>query len=279
MCFACGTRVLPDAKTIPEFDPNAEPYSGNTRTTRTRLYPGFPSQKGTGKESVLPPMEILSDSERAGAGLAFVESPDPLTASLRNVFKNPRWEKHAKERGVHHVMYKGNPWTAFEYRDILGGPLAYKLIQYGKDGHRIGGKVLWTPPGKACYLFGTEILWDKFSEPVVLVESEKTAVIASYILPEFVWIATGGANRLTGNSPEAIRRATTLLHRKVLVFFDADQAGERCTTETIATLRRAGAKAASPEETKKARKSIFGDRSDGTDIADLLMDYARRVRV
>lgn len=32
------------------------------------------------------------------------------------------------------------------------------------------------------------------SYPVMLVESEKTAVIMSYFIPDYIWLATGGKN-------------------------------------------------------------------------------------
>ena len=32
------------------------------------------------------------------------------------------------------------------------------------------------------------------TKPIALVESEKTALIASYYLPQFLWIASGGKN-------------------------------------------------------------------------------------
>ena len=54
---------------------------------------------------------------------------------------------------------------------------------------------------------------------VVLVESEKTAIVGSYNFPDFCWIASGGSNGLTR------QKAKVLANRKVIVVPDCDDAG------------------------------------------------------
>lgn len=44
---------------------------------------------------------------------------------------------------------------------------------------------------KQC-LFGEHLLLQYPSKPVAIVESEKSALIASYFMPDFIWLATGG---------------------------------------------------------------------------------------
>lgn len=46
---------------------------------------------------------------------------------------------------------------------------------------------------RQCF-FGEHLLPMNRGKPVALVESEKTALIASWYLPEYVWLATGGKN-------------------------------------------------------------------------------------
>ncbi len=41
-------------------------------------------------------------------------------------------------------------------------------------------------------LFGEHLLSERPNDPVALVESEKSAIIASWYLPQYVWLATGG---------------------------------------------------------------------------------------
>lgn len=45
---------------------------------------------------------------------------------------------------------------------------------------------------KQC-LFGEHLLKNS-SSPVMLVESEKTAVVMSHFIPDYIWLATGGKN-------------------------------------------------------------------------------------
>lgn len=44
---------------------------------------------------------------------------------------------------------------------------------------------------RQCF-FGEHLLPMNRSNPIAIVESEKTAIVASYYLPEYVWLATGG---------------------------------------------------------------------------------------
>lgn len=46
---------------------------------------------------------------------------------------------------------------------------------------------------RQCF-FGEHLLSDSPDKPVGIVESEKTAIIATHFMPGFVWIATGGKN-------------------------------------------------------------------------------------
>lgn len=47
---------------------------------------------------------------------------------------------------------------------------------------------------KQC-LFGLHLL-DSYNKPIGIVESEKTAIIASLYMPEFIWMATGGIQNI-----------------------------------------------------------------------------------
>jgi hypothetical protein len=63
-----------------------------------------------------------------------------------------------------------------------------------------------------CF-FGEHLLRDK-SRPVAIVESEKTAVIASAYLPEFIWLAAGNADGLNSS------KCSVLKGRNVKLFPD-----------------------------------------------------------
>lgn len=67
---------------------------------------------------------------------------------------------------------------------------------------------------KQCF-FGEHLLSEDKSRPVALVESEKTALIASYYLPQFLWIASGGKNGCFNANSLSI-----LAGRRVVLFPD-----------------------------------------------------------
>lgn len=108
-----------------------------------------------------------------------------------------------------------------------------KVIQYSpENGHRIkGGRtsaVNWIHsilkkqqalPEEwqlSQCLFGEHLLKSDPDKVVVLVESEKSAVIGSAIFPDYVWLATGGKSQ---TREEKLR---VLTGRTVLLFPDAD---------------------------------------------------------
>ena len=109
-----------------------------------------------------------------------------------------------------------------------------KIMQYNPStGHRIKdpdkpGRINWLhsilkrrkqlPPNwqlTQC-LFGEHLLPQHQDKTVALVESEKTAIICSAMMPQYLWLATGGKSGLTSE------RLSSLKGRKIIVFPDID---------------------------------------------------------
>ena len=65
-------------------------------------------------------------------------------------------------------------------------------------------------------LFGEHLLPQHQDKTVALVESEKTAIICSAMMPQYLWLATGGKSGLTSE------RLCSLKGRKIIVFPDID---------------------------------------------------------
>lgn len=64
---------------------------------------------------------------------------------------------------------------------------------------------------KQCF-FGEHLLSTDKTRPVALVESEKTALIASYYLPQYLWLASGGKNGCFNESSlSALTKRCTVL--------------------------------------------------------------------
>ena len=111
--------------------------------------------------------------------------------------------------------------TVFWQVDSQGGVRTGKIMLYSPTtGKRVKEpynhitwvhKVLKQPEFelRQC-LFGEHLLRDK-TKPVAIVESEKTAVIASAYLPRFIWLAVGSLSGLNAEKCKVLRgRAVTL---------------------------------------------------------------------
>jgi hypothetical protein len=121
---------------------------------------------------------------------------------------------------------------------------------------------------KQC-LFGEHLLHDKI-KPVALVESEKTAIIASAYLPQFIWLACGGKDGLNAD------KCKVLAGRNVILFPDISkpEAGKLTTFELwskkatdISTLARFTV------SDLLERKATEDERKQGLDLADYLVRF------
>ncbi len=160
----------------------------------------------------------------------------------------------------------GGGTAVFWQIDIQGNVRAGKLIKYAKNGHRIHGKNNWVHSIlklqnfnlKQC-LFGEHLLKDD-DAPVAIVESEKTAIIASAFMPEMVWLATGGAENLNREKMKILRG------RNVILFPDASKDGRiyqkwnQKAAEFGFNISDLLEKETTPEQ-----------KADGVDIADFLI--------
>ncbi|WP_372744432.1 DUF6371 domain-containing protein [Lutibacter sp.] len=96
-----------------------------------------------------------------------------------------------------------------------------KVSYYKKDGKRTNYfKVPYKKEdGYYNCLFGEHLidLPENKNKSIILVESEKTAIVCSLHLPEFIWLAYGGINGLTNNKIEI------LVGRKVILAPDISE--------------------------------------------------------
>lgn len=111
-----------------------------------------------------------------------------------------------------------NGATVFWQLDINNKLRAGKIILYNPTtGKRVKDRTNWAHSVlklpdyalKQCF-FGEHLL-NGNTKPVAIVESEKTAVIASVYLPRFIWLATGGKQGLNPEKCSVLKgRAVTL---------------------------------------------------------------------
>ena len=111
---------------------------------------------------------------------------------------------------------------------------------------------------KQC-LFGEHLLKDK-NKPVAIVESEKTAIIASVYLHQFIWVAAGSLTNLNAE------RCNVLRGRKVVLFPDL-KAFDKWSKKANELSNITNFKVSDLLE----RKAFEIDKQKGYDIADVLM--------
>lgn len=153
---------------------------------------------------------------------------------LRNNSSN--FHKYWLNKGIpqdhflkHGVATDNQGKTVFIYRNNTGRIVNAKWLSYGTNGHREKGKdspnsYSMTQPkdGKSKYgmcLYGEELLDQMRNKTAIVVESEKTKVIASFYYPDYDWLACGANNGLTDD------KISALFGRKVIWLCDADKAG------------------------------------------------------
>lgn len=109
--------------------------------------------------------------------------------------------------------------TLLWHIDVKGRIRAGKIMRFNPDtGKRIrdGNSITWIRVDghqfKPC-LFGEHLLTDP-GRTVAIVESEKTAMMTSEIMPEYIWLASGGSEGLTDS------KCAVLAGRDVILFPD-----------------------------------------------------------
>ena len=113
---------------------------------------------------------------------------------------------------------------------------------------------------KQC-LFGEHLLIDK-TKPVAIVESEKTAIIASVYLPQFVWVAVGSLTNLNAE------KCSILKGRTVILFPDLN-GFEKWSSKAKELSHLANFTVSDLLE----RKATEAEKKQGFDLADYLIKY------
>lgn len=113
---------------------------------------------------------------------------------------------------------------------------------------------------KQC-LFGEHLLIDK-TKPVAIVESEKTAVIASVYLPQFIWVAVGSLTNLNAE------KCYILMGRTVTLFPDLN-GFDKWSSKAKELSRFATFMVSDLLE----RKATEAEKKQGFDLADYLIKF------
>ena len=165
--------------------------------------------------------------------------------------------------------------TVFWQIDIQGKVRTGKIMLYspttGKRVKNLELPVYWVHKAlkqpefelRQC-LFGEHLLIDK-TKPVAIVESEKTAVIASVYLPQFIWLAVGSLTNLNAE------KCIILKGRTVTLFPDLN-GFEKWSSKAKELSHLASFQVSDLLE----RKATEAERKQGFDLADYLIRHDYR---
>ena len=114
---------------------------------------------------------------------------------------------------------------------------------------------------KQCF-FGEHLLIDYPYKPVAIVESEKTAIIASVYLPQFVWLACGSLTNLNAARCQVLRGRHVVLYPDLNCFEKWSSKGKELSFITRFVI----------SDLLELRASET-DKLKGLDVADYLVRY------
>lgn len=147
-----------------------------------------------------------------------------------------------------------------EGKVILYNSMTGKRVKGDTYYHWVGNHigVDWEKNSRQQCLFGLHQLND--NKPIAIVESEKTAVIASYFMPQFTWMATGAKGEFK------LKKLSVLAGKKVVAFPDLGAYDYWCKKAEelwmIPDLKVSNI---------LERKATEEERKEGLDIADYLL--------
>ena len=110
-------------------------------------------------------------------------------------------------------------------------------------------------------LFGEHLLIDKI-KPVAIVESEKTAVIASVYLPHFIWVAVGSLTNLNAEKCNILKGRTVILFPDLNGFDKWSSKAKELSHLAIFSV-----------SDLLERKATETEKKQGFDLADYLIKY------
>jgi hypothetical protein len=174
--------------------------------------------------------------------------------------------------------------TIFWMFDEAGHARTGQIIPYdaatGKRIKNVIPPVTWVHrkrnigPVQQC-LFGEHLLTQERQKPVAIVESPKTALIATLYFPQYVWVATCGKHGGVWSNPTL---AMVLQGRNVFLFPDLgfDKSANVTTLEVwerkAEKLRQAGIKVQTVDLLEQV--ATPAEKKDGLDLADFLLRFS-----
>lgn len=155
----------------------------------------------------------------------FVKNPvsDHFSTFLKSFFNLKDYERVKKDYRITGTNLKWNHSTIFWQIDEDKNIRCAKLMLYDPDtGKRIKkpyNHINWLHSAMKLKdfhidqcLFGLHLSQEQPDKDVAIVESEKTAIIMSIVMPDFIWMATGGSGNLNLEKLKPIKQRNIILY-------------------------------------------------------------------
>jgi hypothetical protein len=199
----CG-KSNKDGKFSPIIlDGKAEPAFGYCHSCGKNFFPNSPDKENKPAAAFTPPPK---------KEIRFID-PELVRQTLKSYHKNnfAAWLQHSYPTIADYLLAHFSIGTTkaggtiFWYQDIKGHFRKPKRIYYKPDGHRVKASedehksqpspIIFTNKEGYEYCLYGEFQLARYPETakIVMVESEKSAIIGHAHFPDFIWIATGGA--------------------------------------------------------------------------------------
>lgn len=235
---------------------------------------GIPFENTCNKVNMIPLEEVKP--------ISYV-LPHILNSSMKNYKQNYFVEHLVSQFGIEetnklidkYFIGTAKHWegaTVFWQKDIVGNIRSGKIMLYNPtSGKRIKepfNHINWVHKVlkldnfnlKQC-LFGEHLLQDK-TKPVAIVESEKTAIIASVYVPDYIWLASGSLSNLNTEK-------CTILKGRIVTLFPDIKGFDKWNAKAQELSHIATFNISDLLE----RKATQEEREKGLDLADYLIRF------
>jgi hypothetical protein len=236
------------------------PVVNRTKTTVSPLH-AFCSKKLLIPNEHLVKWGVLSDTNTSGESLTVY-----VFRNAQQQICNLKWFKY-KEDG-----HRDKDFNAFSLKQPKSPPTP--RLKEKQSAKNKGAESPETIHKYMLCLFGEHLLDPEKKKIVCVVESEKTAAIASFFYQQYDWVACGSNNGLSDGSEGTPNKVEVLKGREVYWLCDADSAG-RMKLDDKGVVRPSSVRHLIQHIEKFHIVDLFPDRSDGYDIGDGIADGIR----
>jgi len=232
----------------------------------------------TGKNPFSAPKPAMKLQPKPEPVISFIDTKF-MQASLSQFNENNfcRWlcsvfgEQKAFELTARYKIGTSKHWPGscvFWQIDSVGKIRTGKIMRYNSQtGRRVKdlrNPITWVhavmkiqPYHLQQCLFGEHLLSMESDKPVAVVESEKTAIVASGLIPGVVWVATGGKTSKLKEKLQAVAGRKVKLYPDLMAFEDWRKVAAGLPGVTVSDILE--------------RRASEAERAAGLDLADYLL--------